>query len=35
MNEKKREKMLKAFRIIALVIAVFMMISVIMQSFVF
>ena len=33
MNEKKREKMLKVFRVIALIIAVFMIVSVFAQSF--
>ncbi len=35
MDEKKRNKMIKVFRVVALVVAVIMIISIIVQSFVF
>ncbi len=35
MNDRKREKMMKIFRVCALIIAVVMIISVIAQSFVY
>lgn len=35
MDEKKRERMMKVFRVVALVMAVVMIIGVIIQAFVF
>lgn len=35
MNEKKRERMIKVFRVVALVLAVIMILGIVFQSFVF
>lgn len=35
MDEKKRERMMKVFRVVALVMAIVMIIGVIIQAFVF
>lgn len=35
MNEKKRERIMKVFRVVALVMAVIMILGIIFQSFVF
>lgn len=35
MNEKKRQKMMAAFRVIALIIAIIMILGVILQGFIY